>query len=212
MCSTGAGLTPQQEAAYDRRLREAQAAKQKGNELLAGLEGEEGTPDANKRLREAAFCYRCGCMHLAEYLPATTEEAEGSLQDMLVNRQARARRCPLDAGRLTKVAELYAALQNNLTLVNSRLGRYVEAVACATAVLAVPGHAGDKKALLRRASCNCALKNFAAAENDLDVLERLFREEGVQPDCLVPELRGQILSARREALEKERSMCKKMFT
>ncbi|RNF06910.1 hypothetical protein TraAM80_03726 [Trypanosoma rangeli] len=208
MCSTGKGLALQQQDAYNWRLKEAQAAKERGN----AVQQVKGTrPIDEKKLREAVFSYQRGCMYLAEYLPETTDGVEENLQDMLVSRQRRARRCPLDEKQLTEVVDLYAALQKNLALVNYRLGRYAKGVECATAVLALPGCANDKKALLRRAFCNCSLTDFVAAEADLDALERLCKDENAPLDPSFQELRGKISTARREALEKERRMCKKMF-
>ncbi|ESL09416.1 hypothetical protein TRSC58_02861 [Trypanosoma rangeli SC58] len=208
MCSTGKELALLQQDAYNWRLKEAQAAKEKGN---AAQQAEETGLVDEKKLREAVFSYQRGCMYLAEYLPETTDGGEENLQDILVSRQRRARRCPLDEKRLAEVVDLYAALQKNLALVNYRLRRYAKGVECATAALALPGRAHDKKALLRRALCNYSLTDFVAAEADLDTLERLYNEESAPLDPGVPELRCKILTARREALQKERSMCKKMF-
>ncbi|EKF30032.1 hypothetical protein MOQ_006164 [Trypanosoma cruzi marinkellei] len=207
MHSMGDVLAPNQEEAFNWRLKEAREAKERGN---AALEFGRLQKDS-KKLREASFSYKKGCLLLTEYIPDKNEGAGNSLQDMLVKRQAGARRYPLSEGQFAEIMELYAALQKNLALVNYFLGRHAEGVKCATTVLSISGHENDDKALLRRAYCNHCLGDLMAAETDLNTLERLSRDGNVPIDSAVPDLRRQIAKTRQQALEKERKMCAKMF-
>ncbi|EAN83097.1 hypothetical protein TcCL_NonESM09160 [Trypanosoma cruzi] len=207
MHSMGDVLTSEQEEAFHWRLNEARKAKDRGN---VALEFGRRQKDS-KKLREASFSYKKGCLLLTEYIPDTNESAGSSLQDMLVKRQAGARRHPLSEEQFAEIMELYVALQKNLALVNYLLGRHAEGVKCATTVLSISGHENDDKALLRRAHCNHCLGDLRAAETDLNTLERLSKDGNVPIDSAVPDLRRQIAKTRQQALEKERKMCAKMF-
>ncbi|ORC85458.1 uncharacterized protein TM35_000352020 [Trypanosoma theileri] len=189
-----------QNALYERCLNGARAAKDEGNAALK-----------DGKLRAAAFNYKKANLYLAEYIQDDNKLAGEGLVNALCKQRDSARRS-LSPERLAELMELYAAVQNNLALVNLRLGRYPEGVRSATVVLSIPEHAANTKALLRRASCNLHLGNLEKAESDLDAVERHSQMTGAGPvDPAVVKLRAEIAEAKKEAERKQRDMCKRMF-
>ncbi|KAH9601293.1 hypothetical protein LSM04_002261 [Trypanosoma melophagium] len=189
-----------QNGLYERCLNGARTAKDEGNAALK-----------DGKLRAAAFSYKKANLYLAEYIHDNNKPAGEGLVNALCKQRDSAR-CSLSPERFAKLMELYAVVQNNLALVNLRLGRYPEGVRCATAVLSIPEQTTNTKALLRRASCNIHLGNLEKAEIDLDAVERHSQLTGVGPvDPTVITLRAEIATAKKEAERKQREMCKRMF-
>lgn len=202
------------EAAYTESLASAAAAKEAGTAALqAG------------QLKSAAFHYKKVYLYLAEYLPQSCAggghgsssggEGSGVPEFLLSSARAKgARKKTLSEEQAAAARRLFSQAQNNLALVDFKLGRYREGAAAATQALEQhdPQDAAfAARALLRRANCLAAAGDRAEAEADLQRVEQTLAAAGLPADSGIAALRSEMAAAQKAEKEKEKNMWKGMF-
>lgn len=204
----------------------AKQAKDAGNNAL-----KEG------QLKSASFQYKKVYLYLAEYLPpklAPSSTANGKSADAGIPldmlRKKDTKQSPFDSLTFEQQQELvylYMVSTNNLSQAHLRLGRFREAVLCATDVIRFCEwyvnyftttaektmvalekiEEAETKALLRRAAANAQLQNWASVEEDLSRLEAKKVN-----DTAIDVIRADIAKGKAAEKLEQKKMAQRMFS